>query len=198
MKMIPLAFAVALSCLPMVTTAANIIRMAAPIKGSQISDSWVASDAETGKWTTVTSSGCVDSPNRNSLSATTKVQYQSCNAVTKTRTVQQREYNPKRNEYRDVGSPASETQTSSTLNEPRYLDCRYSNTSNPVSIWSVSGAGNILPQSVVYNGKGLTGTLTQYQLISGGETYLRGASQAAKGGSSDAYTYYYVCKVLPG
>ena len=194
MKLIPLAFTAALACLPVLSHAANIIRMSAPIQESQVPDSWVSTTPANGEWTTTSSTGCVDSPARGSLTRTTTVQYQSCNAVTKSRTVQQREYNAKRNEYRDVGAPTTESQTSSTLNEPRYLDCRYSQ-SSPASIWSVTGAGNILPQGVAYDGKGLKGALSQFQLVSDGVTYLRGASQASKGGSSDAYSYYYVCKV---
>lgn len=195
MKLMPLAFSIALSCLPVLSHASNVIRMSAPISESPISDSWVAASPSTGNWVTTTSSGCVDSPTRSALKTSVKVQYQSCDAVTKTRTVQQRDYNARRNEYRDVGDLTTETQTSSTLNEPRYLDCRY-NASSPATIWSITGAGNTLPQYVKYNGANLKGALSQFQLVSDGQTYLRGAVHSAKGGSSDAYTYYYVCKVL--
>lgn len=197
MKIVPLALAVTLSFLPVLSQASNEIRMKAPISESPIPDSWVAASPSTGAWVTVSSSGCVDSPNRSALNASVKVQYQSCNAVAKTRTVQQREYNAKRNEYRDVGELTTEKQTSSTLNEPRYLDCRYKE-SSPPSKWSVTGAGNTLPQLVAYDGVYLKGALSQFQLESNGQTYLRGAMQASKGGSSDAYSYYYVCKVLAG
>lgn len=195
MKITPLVLSVALSFLPMLSHASNVIRMKAPISESPIPDTWVAASPTAGNWVTVASSGCVNSPSSGSLTKATKVQYQSCNAVAKTRTVQQREYNAKRNEYRDVGVVTTETQTSSTLNEPRYLDCRYSDTS-PVTKWSVTGSGTTLPQYVAYNGVGLKGALSQLQLVSDGQTYLRGAPYASKGGSSDAYTYSVVCKVL--
>lgn len=198
MKLMPLAFfSIALSCLSVLSHASNVIRMSAPISESPVSDSWVSASPSTGNWVTTTSSGCIDSPTRSALNTSVKVQYQSCDAVTKTRTVQQREYNARRNEYRDVGDLTTETQTSSTLNEPRYLDCRYS-ASSPITNWSLTGAGTTLPQWVAYNGVYLKGALSQYQLVSDGQTYLRGAVHSAKGGSSDAYSYHYVCKVLAG
>ncbi|WP_244656752.1 hypothetical protein ACOK4R_32205 (plasmid) [Pseudomonas fluorescens] len=195
MKIIPFVLAVAALSIPQFSLANNVIRVNAPITQSRAVDSWISAEPMVGSWVTSKSSGCVDSPARYELNATTTVQYQSCDAVTKTRTVQQREYNAMRGEYRNVGEAVNESETRSTLNEPRNLDCRY-NQSSPVSKWSVTGAGNRLPSSVTFNNAGLRGTLTEFQLVSDGVTYLRGSSQAARGGSSEAYTYYYICKVL--
>lgn len=137
-------------------------------------------------------------PDRSALYPTTTVQYQSCNAVTRTRTVQPQEFNPRKNQYRNAGELTSETQNTSTLNQPRSLDCRYNTTGfAPASAWQIYGAGNTLPQYLQYDGKSLPGTLTQFQVVSAGVTYLRGASQGSKGGGSDAYQYFTVCKVLP-
>jgi hypothetical protein len=176
----------------------NIIRLNAPITESPRPNTWLPADPIVGNWVTTSATGCVDSPDRSALYLTTKVQYQSCNAVTRTRTVQPQEFNPRQNQYRNAGELTSETQNTSTLNQPRSLDCRYNTTGfAPASAWQIYGAGNTLPQYLQYDGKSLPGTLTEYQVISNGITYLRGAPQGSKGGGSDAYQYYTICKVLP-
>jgi hypothetical protein len=176
----------------------NIIRFSAPIAESPLPNKWQPAAPIVGDWVTTSATGCVDSPDRTALYPTTKVQYQSCNAVTRTRTVQPQEFNPRKNQYRNAGLLTSETQNTSTLNQPRSVDCRYNTAGTaPASAWHLYGAGTTLPQYLQFAGQSLPGTLTQYQVISGGVTYLRGAAQGAKGGGSDAYEYFTVCKVLP-
>ena len=192
LKAATLSLCVAMSASAM---ADNIIRFNAPIAESPLPNKWLPADPIVGNWVITSATGCVDSPDPSALQPTTTVQYQSCNAVKRTRTVQAQEFNPRKNQYRNVGELTNETQNTSTLNQPRYLDCRYKNGS-PASGWFIYGSGEI-PQSVSYAGKSLPGTKGQLQMVSEGVTYLRGYRQEAKGGSSDAYSFHTICKVLP-
>lgn len=177
-------------------TNSNIIRFNAPIAEGLPPDVWKPAAPRIGDWVVEQSSGCVDSPAQASLGAGTTVQYQSCDAVTTTRTTQPREYNARLGQYRDAGESTVEKKTSSTLNQPRYMTCLYS-TSAPVSFWRENGAGAV---NVIFKNKNILGaTKNQKQITVDGLTYLQGRVESAKGGSgSSAYTQAVICLLTPG
>lgn len=194
-SLLTLSFLVAAG-LPMVAVSDNVIRMTAPIPPSPLQDTWMPAEPAVGSWVVTTSSGCVDSPYRSALRPEHTVQYQSCNAVTSTRAIQPREYNPKQDTYRDVGPSTTESKTSSTLNQPRYLTCRYNINGSPVSEWFSNGAGTT---RATFNGVALTAPpKNQYEYATGGRTYIMGATMQAQGGSgSQAFSQNVICQVQP-
>ena len=194
-SLLTLSFLVAVS-LPMVAVSDNVIRMTAPIPPSPLKDTWVPAEPAVGNWVVTTSSGCVDSPNRTTLRPANTVQYQSCNAVTSTRTIQPREYNPKQAAYRDAGPSTTETKTSSTLNQPRYLICRFNINGSPVSEWFTNGNG---ATRATFNGVALTAPpKNQFEYVTGGRTYIMGATMQAQGGSgSQSFSQNTICQVQP-
>ncbi|AYG47805.1 hypothetical protein DV532_26330 (plasmid) [Pseudomonas sp. Leaf58] len=194
-SLLALSFLVAAS-LPMVAVSDNVIRMTAPIPPSPLQDTWMPAEPAVGNWVVTTSSGCVDSPSRSALRAGDTVQYQSCNAVTSTRTIQPREYNPKQAAYRDAGPSTTESKTSSTLNQPRYLACRYNINGSPVSEWFSNGAGTT---RATFNGVTLTAPpQNKYEYVTGGRTYVMGATMQAQGGSgSQSFSQNVICQVQP-
>lgn len=176
-------------------TNSNIIRFNAPIAEGLAPDVWKPAAPRIGDWVVEQSSGCVDSPAQTSLAEETTVQYQSCDAVTSTRTTQPREYNARLGQYRDVGESTVERKTSSTLNHPRYMTCSYS-TSSPVSYWRENGAGAV---NVIFKSKNILGVgKNQKQVTVDGLTYLRGKVKSAQGGSgSSSYTQAVICLLTP-
>lgn len=194
-SLLTLSFLVVVS-LPMVAVSGNIIRMTAPIPPSPLQDTWMPADPAVGNWVVTTSSGCVDSPKRSTLSTADTVQYQSCDAVTSTRTIQPREYNPKQAAYRDAGPTTTETKTNSTLNQPRYLTCLYNVNGSPVSEWFKNGNGSTRAS---FNGVVLKAPpKDKYEYVAGGHTYVMGATVRAQGGSgSQSYSQNTICQVQP-
>lgn len=173
----------------------NIIRFNAPIAEGLPPDVWKPAAPKISDWVVEQSSGCVDSPIQSNLAENTTVQYQSCDAVTSTRTTQPREYNARLGQYRDAGESTVEKKTSSTLNQPRYMTCLYS-TSSPVSYWRENGAGAV---NVIFNNKNILGAAkNQKQITVDGLTYLRGKMKSGQGGSgSSSYTLDVICLLKP-